>query len=382
MGLDSSWDRKLDRAALAPDFTRRPDELRIEHDYSQVPAMQDSLDDQSQVAERLVRTGFTVAGVNRVLDLGFEEDEIKAPQPIPPALAAAQAGQDEQQPGGEDEEREERAAGRPRATKQLTRDELAALALERDQERRAWEAEVAKRITTVLEAERDDVVQRFLDTESEAAVVTAVTQGQAAWVALLTATYLTAGRHFAEREYTRLAPKARKAFDPQAIAVEWAERMAAAKVVGITDTTIEALRGIIAAGLTPGPDGFRRTTDEIARELADTYDSWMFRPGFTDLPGGIESRAYRIARTELGMAMNTGHDIGARQAAEEFELVLEKGWASARDDRVRDSHALLHGEFVPMNEAFSNGLMYPGDPDGPAEEVVNCRCVLVHQVVR
>lgn len=368
--------------ALAPDFTRRPDELRVEHDYSQVPAMQESLDDQSQVAERLVRTGFTVAGVNRVLDLGFEEDEIKAPQPIPPALAAAQAGQDEQQPGGEDEEREERAAGRPRATKQLTRDELAALALERDQERRAWEAEVAKRITTVLEAERDDVVQRYLDTESETAVITAVHQAQGAWVALLTATYLTAGRHFAEREYTRLAPKARKALDPQAIAVEWAERMAAAKVVGITDTTIEALRGIIAAGLTPGPDGFRRTTDEIAQEIADTYDSWMFKPGFTDLPGGIESRAYRIARTELGMAMNTGHDIGARQAAEEFELVLEKGWASARDDRVRDSHALLHGEFVPMNEAFSNGLMYPGDPDGPAEEVVNCRCVLVHQVIR
>src|SRR5690606_34031630 len=165
--------------ALAPDFTRRPDELRIEHDYSQVPAMQESLDDQSQVAERLVRTGFTVAGVNRVLDLGFEDDEIKAPQPIPPALAAAQAGQDEQQPGGEDEEREERAAGRPRATKQLTRDELAALALERDQERRAWEAEVAKRITTVLEAERDDVVQRYRDTDgSETAVTTAVHQAQ------------------------------------------------------------------------------------------------------------------------------------------------------------------------------------------------------------
>lgn len=368
---------------LAPDFTRRPDELRVEHDYSQVPAMQDSLDDQSQVAERLVRTGFTVAGVNRVLDLGFEDDEIKAPQPVPPALAgAAQAAQDEQEREGEDEEREERGAARPRATKQLTRDELAAVALERDQERLAWEAEVAARITTVLEAERDDVVQRYLDTESETAVTTAVHQAQGAWVALLTATYLTAGRHFAKREYDRLTPKARKAFDPAAIAVEWAERMAAAKVVGITDTTIEVLRGIIATGLTPGEDGFRRTTDQIAAELADTYDSWMFKPGFTDLPGTIESRAYRIARTELGMAMNTGHDLGARQAADEFGLEMEKGWASARDDRVRDSHAALHGEFVPMDEAFSNGLMYPGDPDGPAEEVINCRCVLVHQVVR
>src|SRR5690606_13708271 len=89
--------------ALAPDFTRRPDELRVEHDYSQVPAMQESLDDQSQVAERLVRTGFTVAGVNRVLDLGFEDDEMDdqpAPQPAP---GAAQAAQDAQQQPGEGE---------------------------------------------------------------------------------------------------------------------------------------------------------------------------------------------------------------------------------------------------------------------------------------
>src|SRR5690606_12763947 len=129
--------------------------------------------------------------------------------------------------------------------------------------RAAWEEEVAKRVTTVLEEERDEVVRRFLDAESETAVDTAVRRHQAAWAALLTGTYVAAGRHFAEREYARLAPKARKAFDPQAIAVEWAERMAAAKVVGITDTTIQALRGIIAAGLTPGPDGFRRTTDQI-----------------------------------------------------------------------------------------------------------------------
>ena len=194
--------------------------------------------------------------------------------------------------------------------------------------------------------------------------------------------YVAAGRHFAERAYSRLAPKAVKAFDPQVIAVEWAERMAAAKVVGITDTTIEALRAIIAAGLTPGPDGFRRTTDEIARELGDTYDSWQFKPGATDLADTIESRAYRIARTELGMAMNTGHDEGARQVSQEFDLVLEKGWASARDGRVRASHAEIHGMFVGMDEAFPNGLMYPGDPNGSAEEVINCRCVLVHQVAR
>jgi len=27
-----------------------------------------------------------------------------------------------------------------------------------------------------------------------------------------------------------------------------------------------------------------------------------------------------------------------------------------------------------MGERFSNGLMYPGELGGPAEEVINCRC--------
>ncbi len=35
-----------------------------------------------------------------------------------------------------------------------------------------------------------------------------------------------------------------------------------------------------------------------------------------------------------------------------------------------------NGEIKDLDEPFSNGLMYPGDPDGRAAEVVNCRCAL------
>jgi uncharacterized protein with gpF-like domain len=42
-------------------------------------------------------------------------------------------------------------------------------------------------------------------------------------------------------------------------------------------------------------------------------------------------------------------------------------------------HAAADGQIVGMEDPFAVGesfLMYPGDPNAPPEEVVNCRCVL------
>jgi uncharacterized protein with gpF-like domain len=55
--------------------------------------------------------------------------------------------------------------------------------------------------------------------------------------------------------------------------------------------------------------------------------------------------------------------------------VEEKEWLSARDTHVRDSHISIDGEIVKMIDRFSNGLRYPGDPEGPAGEIINCRCI-------
>lgn len=42
--------------------------------------------------------------------------------------------------------------------------------------------------------------------------------------------------------------------------------------------------------------------------------------------------------------------------------------------RTRESHRRVDGEIRELDEKFSNGLMFPGDPNGSAAEVVNCRC--------
>lgn len=77
----------------------------------------------------------------------------------------------------------------------------------------------------------------------------------------------------------------------------------------------------------------------------------------------------RIARTEI----NRAQQIAAVETEREFGIEYHE-WITASDERVRASHALQHGEITRVGTPFSNGLLYPGDPAGPAEEVINCRC--------
>ncbi len=49
------------------------------------------------------------------------------------------------------------------------------------------------------------------------------------------------------------------------------------------------------------------------------------------------------------------------------------------DKKTRPSHQRVDGEIREIDERFSNGLMFPGDPEGSAGEVINCRCVLLQR---
>lgn len=90
--------------------------------------------------------------------------------------------------------------------------------------------------------------------------------------------------------------------------------------------------------------------------------------------------AVRAARTLVTGAENRGRFDKLHRMAD-MGIITEKEWMSAEDSRVRASHAALNGETAKMDEPFSNGLMYPGDPYGAAAEVYNCRCTMVTNVV-
>lgn len=84
----------------------------------------------------------------------------------------------------------------------------------------------------------------------------------------------------------------------------------------------------------------------------------------------------RYARTATTAAENAGR-IDSYQRAEKMGIELEQQWLATLDMRTRSSHRQLDGESIKVGEKFSNGLRFPGDPQGAAGEVWNCRCTLV-----
>ena len=86
--------------------------------------------------------------------------------------------------------------------------------------------------------------------------------------------------------------------------------------------------------------------------------------------------AMKAARTAITSAHSLGKLKGYERAAD-MGIGVKKQWLAALDSRTRGSHRHLDGETVGLDEEFSNGLKYPGDPDGPGSEVYNCRCTLV-----
>lgn len=87
-------------------------------------------------------------------------------------------------------------------------------------------------------------------------------------------------------------------------------------------------------------------------------------------------RANTIARTETGAAQNAAIDLGGEVSG--VEIIRE--WVSVDDARTRPTHASADGQTRKPGEAFDVGgvrLDRPGDPNGPAKEIINCRCTVI-----
>lgn len=118
----------------------------------------------------------------------------------------------------------------------------------------------------------------------------------------------------------------------------------------------------------------KNITQEISRGIASSLSYSDISRNLKNTSGVPLYNAKRIVRTE-------SHRIQQQSAEDSRRIAKNKGadivrmWDAALDGRTRDSHRMVDGEIRELDEKFSNGLMFPGDPFGGAAEVVNCRCV-------
>jgi len=130
------------------------------------------------------------------------------------------------------------------------------------------------------------------------------------------------------------------------------------KITGINRTTQNMVAHKLQQGLDAGEG-----VNELSKRISSTLGSNL-------------QRARYIARTQTAGAVSTGRHAGMQESG-----VKLKTWLSSRDSHVRDSHRTAESRYadgISLDVPFvldAGFVMYPGDPSGPAAEIINCRCV-------
>jgi uncharacterized protein with gpF-like domain len=110
-------------------------------------------------------------------------------------------------------------------------------------------------------------------------------------------------------------------------------------------------------------------------QVAERVDRVLSYTGSERWPG----RARTIAQTETTRAYGAGTLAAGVEQSRLSGRMLRKRWDTNNDERVRVSHRQVDGQTLDLFMPFyvdGMPLLYPGDPSGPPESVINCRCDL------
>ena len=66
------------------------------------------------------------------------------------------------------------------------------------------------------------------------------------------------------------------------------------------------------------------------------------------------------------------HEAPQQAEAQGIEKTVEKRWVTGFNPRPE--HAMMNGETVPIDDAFSNGCYWPGDENGDPDTTCGCNC--------
>ncbi|MCK9492683.1 MAG: phage portal protein, partial [Sulfurimonas sp.] len=324
-------------------------DIRVSYDLANIEALQDEFSGKAAAGRTLFDMGVPLEEINRRLELDLNLDDVPgASEPYGITLS--------------------------RKSDSRKSDSRIILWRRKDGERRIWEKRFAESFAKGLKKDLDVLADVVQNGESVTNYEDTIRQ---AWEERLSVSHTVLGKFFGEKKYDELVSKAknlkpgqRKNFDATArVMADFIRQVSRAKAGYIASTTILRVRNLAAEAVEKG-----LALSEVAQRIRDQAEVWT-EP--------LErSRAMRIARTEAGAGINHANYAARQQAITEFNWKIDKEWLETPDTRTRDgstgeadhTSSGVGGERVPNDQPYSNGLMYPGDPSGPAEEVIECRC--------
>lgn len=130
-------------------------------------------------------------------------------------------------------------------------------------------------------------------------------------------------------------------------------------------------------------DNFIYDTQTVIRKSMEDGDT------YTTMAKNLKEKINKEVRKPKDIVRSEGHRIQEESKYEVMEEVggkvkMTKTWNSVGDSRVRDTHQIMDGTTIGIDEEFvlpSGDLaLYPGN-SGNAAEDINCRCFLTYDVV-
>lgn len=175
----------------------------------------------------------------------------------------------------------------------------------------------------------------------------------------------------------------------------WAAAMAAASRKALISTS-KILTHAAGSGQQPKEDDLKSFA-QLRGKAVERFPASVEEKLRASLKRGVangedpQALARRLSEALAEVHAGTGRRLAATEAQVTYGVAQHKAlelagfsrkrWQTVGDDRVRDSHYLCEDQgAIPASEPFHNGLMYPGDPNGDASEVINCRCNLVGEL--
>jgi hypothetical protein len=153
---------------------------------------------------------------------------------------------------------------------------------------------------------------------------------------------------------------------------EWSQRVFVTRyltevrnrLVRIPEEVFDLMAGQLSAGINLG---------EGISSLAARIDNVLSTSESERWP----NRAVVVARTEAIGALNAGRFDAFQVVADIEDEPMEQVWLATLGNRTRPTHRAADGQRVPLGSPFIVGgfeIRFPGDPDGPPQETVQCRC--------